>query len=586
MNAARGAGPPGWFRVLEPGLLVVIPLAFWRGFLEQFSYPKIFLTKVFVLSGLVVWGLTLLWRNQAWPSRFRMAFPLAMLGFTVLLSTTNSPVPRFSLWDASYFLCGPLWLWLLVSSSSGKETLKRCAAYVAVAGALVAMMALFQWAGFDPLLSGGYRVEWGTMVARMRLYSTMGNPNFVAGHLIGAIFPAMALGISSANRWAKSLAWLAAMVMGGAIVGARSRGAWVGFTAGLFVAVYVWSRKQRIAAVETQPNVGASPARGLFAPTVFFFLFLFLNGVVDTLLRRLEGRVYLWRCSWPMFSEHPLLGAGWGTFQLRFLDLQAGYLAGHPEMAIHWSNIRQLHNDLLQLLLETGVVGSAAFVWVLWAFGQEVLRGLKNSGGHVWSAASAGGVTAILVDSFFNFQFAVPPTLVLLFTLMAFPSLLVRAQGIDAHEAPRVSSRQPMGSQLWRGLASALLVAVGLVLLIQVARQASAEHDAALALDLEEVEDLAGAEQIYRHGVALNPLNGKLRFGLARVLYRQEKFTEALGEALLAEHTYRDSHLEVLKARIQDRMGHADAALASYRRALTLDPTLKTVQADIQRLEK
>jgi hypothetical protein len=57
-----------------------------------------------------------------------------------------------------------------------------------------------------------------------------------------------------------------------------------------------------------------------------------------------------------------------------------------------------------------------------------------------------------------------------------------------------------------------------------------------------------------------------------------------LAEVLLAERTFADSHLEVLKARIQDQMGLAGPALASYRHALALDPTLKSVQADIERL--
>jgi hypothetical protein len=39
------------------GLLVVLPLAFYRGLAEQFSTPKFSLTKSFMISGLVVWAL-------------------------------------------------------------------------------------------------------------------------------------------------------------------------------------------------------------------------------------------------------------------------------------------------------------------------------------------------------------------------------------------------------------------------------------------------------------------------------------------------------------------------------------------------
>jgi Flp pilus assembly protein TadD len=54
----------------------------------------------------------------------------------------------------------------------------------------------------------------------------------------------------------------------------------------------------------------------------------------------------------------------------------------------------------------------------------------------------------------------------------------------------------------------------------------------------------------------------------------------------MAEQAYADSHLELLKARIEDEAGQRDAALLTYRHALELDPNLQTVQEDIERLEK
>jgi hypothetical protein len=63
------------------------------------------------------------------------------------------------------------------------------------------------------------------------------------------------------------------------------------------------------------------------------------------------------------------------------------------------------------------------------------------------------------------------------------------------------------------------------------------------------------------------------------------RYPAALTEVYLAERTYADSHLQVLKGRIQQRMGWGAAALETYRHVLALDPTLKTVQADIERLQ-
>jgi tetratricopeptide (TPR) repeat protein len=106
------------------------------------------------------------------------------------------------------------------------------------------------------------------------------------------------------------------------------------------------------------------------------------------------------------------------------------------------------------------------------------------------------------------------------------------------------------------------------------------------ASDLEDHNNLAGAEDAFRRSVDRNDLNGRAHFGLSRVLYSRGRSPEALEEILRAERTYTDSHQEVLRARILDQIGKNGEALAAYRHALWLDPTLTSVQEDIERLGK
>jgi tetratricopeptide (TPR) repeat protein len=120
----------------------------------------------------------------------------------------------------------------------------------------------------------------------------------------------------------------------------------------------------------------------------------------------------------------------------------------------------------------------------------------------------------------------------------------------------------------------------------QETRLLLSEREYQTASVLEDGNDLARAEAAYRECLRLNPFNGRGHFGLSRVLYESGRYSEALREAVEADQTYTDSHLEVLRARILDQMGSGALALAAYRRALWLDPTLTSVQADIERLSK
>ena len=628
-SGEAGARSDAWLRALGWLLLVIflvaVPLVFYRGFAGQFSYVKILLTKLTALVGLIAWALALLWGRLARSPRSRRAWPLALLSLAVLLSCFNSPVPIFSLREAAYFLCGPAWFLLFITWAEGEAAVRRAARLAAMAGTVVGCIALLQWLGHDPLLWGGYHIEWGHMVARMRLYSTLGNPNFVAGYLIGTVFLALALAAVAVKLWER-IAWsAAAAVMLVAIVGTGSRGAWGGLGVGAVVAGLVIMRSlTSVAATAPEAAVADSSPKGkrrgqvrsFIGPVSFWLVLPVLTRFIEALLGRFEGRLYLWRVSWPMFAEHPLIGSGWGSFQLQFLDLQARFITDHPALARYWSNVGQLHNDPMQLWLETGALGLVAFAWVVWRYGREATEGVRGAGSGLarfWLAASAGGVAAILCDSIFNFQFSVPPTLLLLFTLLALPaalgggksdegmaqtcgSLHVCDEPIRRHHktmaAPAAGDSVPKsarsGTYLLPGriLLSLVLLGSAGLLIRQIIRQAQAERDYAVALGFERNGDFIGVERACRQGLTLDPLNGRLHFALARALFSTDQAAEALAETLRAERTYRDSHIEVLKARILDQMGAASPALETYRHALALDPTLKTVQADIKRLEE
>ena len=146
------------------------------------------------------------------------------------------------------------------------------------------------------------------------------------------------------------------------------------------------------------------------------------------------------------------------------------------------------------------------------------------------------------------------------------------------------------GRRLWRvalqmaGSMAILAAASGL--LWQQTRVLASERFYQAASDLEDHNDLAGAEAAFRHSVGLNDMNGRGHFGLSRVLYSRHSSVEALEEIARAERTYADVHQEVLRARILDQMGRKSEALAAFRHALWLDPTLVSIQEDIKRLSR
>jgi len=589
MKFAQGQGSRIRNGVWEAGLLLALPLVFARGFAEQFSTPKIILAKCFIIAGLSVWGLGSAWAPTLRRGRFALGLPLLAFSIMALISCVASPVPRFSLMEVEFALCGPAWVLLLASWERGESAVRRVSGWMALAGSLVASIALLQRLGFDPLLLGGYQVNWESMVARMRLYSTLGNPNFVGGYLIGTVFAGLALAAAAQVPWVKTF-WLScAFIMLAAIVATGSCGAWLGLTVGLVAATMIALPKKDSRPQEFRAFSGSTMM--FAAPVACWPAAILTLSLAQRVAAQLHGRFYLWRLSWPIFWQHPLIGSGWGAYQLLYLDLQGKFLTVHPEYAAYWTNHRFVHNDPLQLLLETGLLGFVAFAWILWKYGQEALavrRQAVSAWGRYALAASVGGVSAILVDSVFNYQFAVPPTYILLFTWIAIPGLLQEPK-VEREKEGRPSlpllARLPWRPTFQVMVSVAILAAAG-CLLWQQTRVGASERLYQTASDLEDHNDLRGAEIAFRRSVGLNDLNGRAHFGLSRVLYLRGRYLEALDEILRAERTYADSHQEVLRARALEQLGRDSEALAAYRHALWLDLTLVSIHDDIKRLSQ
>jgi O-antigen ligase len=126
-----------------------------------------------------------------------------------------------------------------------------------------------------------------------------------------------------------------------------------------------------------------------------------------------------------MFRAKPMLGWGLGTFPVVY-----------PQFRTFYTNffVNQAHDDYLQLLVETGLVGFGTMVWFLMVLYRSVLRKIKNWMSDVSSAVSLAcmlSFTGILVHSVLDFNLQIPANAALFYvfcTIAASPPLLQRSR--------------------------------------------------------------------------------------------------------------------------------------------------------------
>jgi O-antigen ligase len=180
----------------------------------------------------------------------------------------------------------------------------------------------------------------------------------------------------------RAMAAVAAGIMGAGLLASLSRTAWVG-AGGALVMVAAMAGRRAIAAVAVAG--GAAGGAMLLSPT-FLARLRSIAGVLD------QPRARLWETALRIAADHPLLGAGPGSWSRLF---PAYRVPGHYE------NVGHAHNDVLNQLAQVGVLGATAWIAIWVRYFVVSVRGRRraapDAGDLALSAAGIAAVGAFLV---------------------------------------------------------------------------------------------------------------------------------------------------------------------------------------------
>ena len=126
-----------------------------------------------------------------------------------------------------------------------------------------------------------------------------------------------------------------------------------------------------------------------------------------------EGkRAAMRRGSWHIFLDHPLAGTGLGTLQIVYPPYETLYDA---------KIVNHSHNDYLEALAETGVLGGSCCAWFLAALLLKSFSRFRQNDFSFVGALQLSGIVAcagLLVHALVDFNFHIPANL-WLFLFMA-----------------------------------------------------------------------------------------------------------------------------------------------------------------------
>lgn len=105
-------------------------------------------------------------------------------------------------------------------------------------------------------------------------------------------------------------------------------------------------------------------------------------------------RMSMWGTSWEIFSKHPFIGNGLNTFFRNFMELRNDGFKGKKGS--------YAHNCYLQMACDTGILGLAAFLWLVFSIMKKGISYARNSKAGFYHAAAIGliiGIAGFLLHS-------------------------------------------------------------------------------------------------------------------------------------------------------------------------------------------
>jgi O-antigen ligase len=187
-----------------------------------------------------------------------------------------------------------------------------------------------------------YYVSYGTKV---RIPSTVGNPNSFGGLLILAIFPVVMLTLSEKRKKIKMIYLICSLLIFINIIFTESRNAWLGLFIGAIALALIYNIKLIFGFF----TVGCAT---LFIPQVF-------NRVKEfTDMSQNIGRIQLWKLALIIIKEHPFRGIGNGNYQ----KLYTYYTSKYPDLNYNHHTEFTVHNNYLKIQSELGIIGIISFL--------------------------------------------------------------------------------------------------------------------------------------------------------------------------------------------------------------------------------
>lgn len=442
-------------------LFFLTPLVFTPYNNELFEFNKMFVVYLLTIIISTVWLMEMISSKQLLIKRTPLDIPLMLFLVSQILSTIFSIDLHTSIWGyysrsnggllstLSYIIL----YYAFVSYFDGQQTLKFIKAAL-LGGLVVSLYAIPEHFGVSPsciILTNSFSVDCWVQDVQARVFATLGQPNWLAAYLAMLIFPTIYFFLTAKTPRERIIHYLSLTTLYLAFTFTYARGAVLGLLAGLAV----FTVTQILSFQSFQPRVVKlklpSHTQQLGIILITFVVINLLYGSALTRFRLItqapshpkptaavtqletggtesgQIRLIVWQGALEIFKAYPLFGSGVETFAYSYYNFRPQ----EHNLVSEWDFLyNKAHNEYLNYLATTGIVGlgtylAVIFTFIGWSTKYYVLsiKKKQHNAYHLLLIPSLlAGYTSYLIQNIFGFSVVMIALLFFLFPAIAFVS--------------------------------------------------------------------------------------------------------------------------------------------------------------------
>ncbi len=349
------------------------------------------------------------------------------------------------------------------SLPTGGSFVVRFMAMCVLCGIVLAVLALMQRVGNAPFLPE-------SLDPRNRMSSLIGHNTGLSSWLMFPLSFSIYFTMTNRRTWVRAITAAFVLLFVAVITAAESRAIWV---LGLILCVVLpwkllragrmqmtfrfalmtllsWSVAALLLIGVLNHFSRSGPMAGLRTSVAERFSDHVFN--IDQLRRETRIRILAVSLT-ELVPRNPVFGTGLGSFGWEYPKAQGDYFASNPESRLGTTTRRTdlAHNDYLQVMVETGIMGFALLIGGLFAFMRNSIKGYRamSVARHraLWWTLTAPGA-AVALHALVDFPFHVAPIAIVAIVSL---SLATRLSGGDLGlEGGEVPAAFPISVQLSR----------------------------------------------------------------------------------------------------------------------------------------